>query len=963
MNIFRKITWETMKKNRTRTIVTIIGVILSATLFTAVTVFCGSLFSFMEKTYIYESGNYHLSAEEISEKTAGECLADADVQKASISAYKGYAFIGSENVDKPYLYVAAADETFFENMPVHLTVGELPQNENEILLPVHLNYNGNVQYSIGDRLTLQLGDRSLEGTDSDIYLYQSSAYAGEDEQLVDRTEKTYTVTGFYERPSFENYSAPGYTALTYLDDADSLIYQENSDSPTYQENSDSLTYQENADSQSYQENSESPASGTNVYNVYLKLNDPKKTMQSFIDSHGLNDAVIGVNNSLLMFSGVFKYGNFGTFFSGLVLFFVILIFVGSVSLIYSAFSISVSERTKQFGLLASIGATKRQIRHLVWQESFLVSCIGIPVGIVIGIAGMGITLHFVGNKFASILSSPYSVSLKIGWESIVLAAVIALLTVLVSALIPSARATKVTAIEAIRQSADVTTRGKDVKTGKRFLKTFGLEGMLGKKYFKRSRKKYRATVVSLAFSVVLFIAASSYSMYLKGSVAGNVITSNYDVSYRVSDIEKILPAEDLKNADGVADMAYSAECGFSLLLKDSQVSDSYKRFIQQIQSDCQKYGGYEEDVVPKQVDGNYSWNAVEYYLDDVSYEKLIKEQGLDESIYLNGGDVPPLVCNDGNEIAWLPDHRITYDFEYLKNGISSVTRVKEAPELEGYTYYYTDWCSKDEVDEAKTEGESGSDEILCYWYMKDGVEEEYDEYGNLMNAYNVPAETEELVLGDSVTERPLGVSNEGVFTLIYPYSAMPEEKKEAYSQECYFKAENHEAMLTSIKEILTANGYFTSEEYFTDRLAYEESDRDMILVMNVFSYGFIILISLISIANVFNTISTNIALRRRDFAMLKSVGMTQKGLHKMMNYECLMYGSRALMWGLPIGLILNVLLYQITHSVYDSGFRLPWTAYLIAVVCVFAVVFVTMLYAMSKIKKDNPIDALKNENL
>jgi putative ABC transport system permease protein len=137
----------------------------------------------------------------------------------------------------------------------------------------------------------------------------------------------------------------------------------------------------------------------------------------------------------------------------------------------------------------------------------------------------------------------------------------------------------------------------------------------------------------------------------------------------------------------------------------------------------------------------------------------------------------------------------------------------------------------------------------------------------------------------------------------------------------------------------------------------------MITVINVFAYGFIILISLIAATNVFNTVSTGISLRRREFAMLKSVGMTSKGFNKMMNYECLLYGAKALLFGLPTSFIITYLIYFFVSHGAEISFVLPWSAIGIAVFSVFAVVFATMMYSMSKIKKDNPIDALKNENL
>lgn len=148
-----------------------------------------------------------------------------------------------------------------------------------------------------------------------------------------------------------------------------------------------------------------------------------------------------------------------------------------------------------------------------------------------------------------------------------------------------------------------------------------------------------------------------------------------------------------------------------------------------------------------------------------------------------------------------------------------------------------------------------------------------------------------------------------------------------------------------------------------DQVADVEAMRSTVTVVRVFCYGFIVLISLIAVANVFNTISTGISLRRRELAMLRSVGMTSRGLQRMLNYECCIYGTRALAIGLPFSFLMTVCIWWVVGQAVEQPFRIPWTAVLIASASVFAVVFATMLYAMSKVRRENPIDALKNENL
>ena len=220
----------------------------------------------------------------------------------------------------------------------------------------------------------------------------------------------------------------------------------------------------------------------------------------------------------------------------------------------------------------------------------------------------------------------------------------------------------------------------------------------------------------------------------------------------------------------------------------------------------------------------------------------------------------------------------------------------------------------------------------------------------------------------TIEETPFFVSRSTpvAINMIYPHSMLesviPEAALNQFRNTEYFlTSSNHAASFENLATMLTENG-LSSRQLF-DYAANAETNRNVITIIRVFAYGFIVLISLIAAANVFNTISTNISLRRREFAMLKSVGMTQKGFRRMMNCECLLYGSKALLLGLPVSCGITYLIYRAVTTAYETFFHLPWAAIGIAVLSVFLVVFATMIYAMRKAKKDNPIDALKNENL
>ncbi|MGN1085248.1 MAG: ABC transporter permease [Lachnospiraceae bacterium] len=892
MNIFGRVTGKTMKQNRVRTLVTIIGVILSTAMFTAVTTFCSSLMDFGKRTFIYRSGNWHVSVESADSLLYEQLKRDTATDLLGSAEQLGYAAVESGNDGKPYLFVLAADAVFLEQMPVHLSMGRLPERDTEILLPEHLYSYGVFSAELGDTLELSLGKRTIDGEQ----VGQNTPYT-EEESFTPQTEQVYTVVGFYERPDFEGYFSPGYTALTYC---------------------------------------EGQQVSGGEYFLSVRLHRPGKTMDSYMERNGLEQyEKVNLNWDVLMFSGVWKYNNIAPFVGGMAAILSVLILLGSVSLIYSAFSISVSERTKQFGLLSSVGATKRQIRHCVFTEAGIVSAIGIPLGLLSGVAGMGITLALVGDRFQSILSSPYGMRLSVSVAALVTAALLALFTVFISAWVPAGRATRVTAIEAIRQGKEIAVRGRTVKTSKLVYRLFGLEGMLAEKYFKRSKRKYRTTIISLTLSIVLFVSSSAFCRELSDSVAGGLNTSGFDVMYYVPESqtpEKLL--QWFSGAEGIGQMTYSTVRTERMVLEEDSLTKEYREYLE---------AWNEETNSPPetiQVIGAY-------YLEDEEYFRLAEQCGMSAEEY-KAENPPAIAVNQCSRTLYRIDkendgkvtERITYELQILAPEVSRITVLAQPEEIEGYRYFG--------VESDPQTGEN------CYYYeRKDDTEGEESLW--------VPVTYRSIQVGGKIEEIPFGVSDQGFggLLLLYPESVrIPEKNDSTY---IYFNASDYETMITEIKQVLREHAL--SDGNLADMRAREKDRRDMILLANVFSYGFITLISLISMANVFHTISTNIALRRRDFAMLRSVGMTAKGLQRMMHYECLLYGSRALLFGLPLSAGMAVLIHRVTNGAVVSDFTLPWAAMGIAAFSVFAVVFVTMLYAMNKIKKDNPMDALKNENI
>ena len=908
MNVFSKVTLESLKKNRTRTVVTIIGIMLSAAMICASTTFVSSMQNFVLRCEIYSSGDWHGAVYDAAYKDY-EDIRDSDrVSSAAYAQVLGYAKIDSANERKPYLYVLGGDAAsgYFETMPVHLILGTLPKDPTEIILPEHLTSNGKVNYTLGDTVTLDVGDRMLDGRrlgqDTPIYAYDSETHTEvmSGERLENTEPRTYTVVGIYERPTFEDYSAPGYTALTAADPRSA------DQSPIH---------------------------------CYFKLHKPAGVYDFMKETGYTQEYVYAYNTKVLLYSGAARFDSFLTAFYSLAAIIIALIVFGSVSLIYNAFSISVSERTRQFGLLSSVGATKKQLRRMVLFEALAVSAVGIPLGILVGIGGIGITLLLIGDKFSSIVRADIPMRLCVSWQAVLIAAAIALITVLISAWIPSKRATRVSAVEAIRQSMDIKVSGRPVRTSKLAYKLFGLPGVLAGKHYKRNRKKYRTTVVSLFMSIVLFVSAAAFTDYMTESAEGGLASDQFDLIYAAES-----DASSAMTPDALLELLFSEQnvTGGTYTKKQFLQGDISREYVTAMFADrFADFGMEREGAAPKEL----GISGYLYFVANAEFNKLLEKYNLKEADYYNR-DKPLGIALDRNiELDRRLEKYVTLD---TLKGDGCVIEGLYYVEIDGY------YRKDSRIDE-------NGNKVVLYQNRdneNDIIELPYEES---FAKYTLRSEK-------TIEEAPFFVSRSTpvAINMIYPYSMLesviPEAALNQFRNTEYFlTSSNHAASFENLATMLTENG-LSSRQLF-DYAANAETNRNVITIIRVFAYGFIVLISLIAAANVFNTISTNISLRRREFAMLKSVGMTQKGFRRMMNYECLLYGSKALLLGLPVSCGITYLIYRAVTTAYETSFHLPWAAIGIAVLSVFLVVFATMMYSMSKVKKDNPIDALKNENL
>lgn len=862
MNIVNKLTIRHLKQNKKRTLVTIIGVIISVAMVTAVATLGFSFMDLMQRQTIASDGEWHVQYKNVNRDQLQAITADEESEKVILSRDIGYSFLeGSENDYKPYVFVKEYNSDGFKQFPIELSHGRLPESPNEVVLSEEIALNSKVEYKLGDSLLLELGDR--KSPDGAKILTQNDLLQIENGELLEslniKQTKNYTIVGFIKRPTWEPAWSPSYSILTYLDEH-----------AISKKNTVNATVVLKKVKRSLYENAEKVAKENNI---------PLKS--------------ITYNNDLLHYYGLTNNNGLKNTLLSLSVIIMAVIIIGSVSLIYNAFAISVSERSRHLGMLSSVGATKRQKRNSVFFEGVIIGLISIPIGIISGIAGIGVTFLFINSIIQGALGVTEKLMVTVTPVSILIACGVSAITIFISTFVPAMRASKISAIDAIRQTTDVKLTRKAVKTSKFIRGLFGIEAEIGLKNLKRNKRRYRATIFSLVISIVLFLSVSYFTASLKKSLELSQSGVDFDIQVSIEDgrdelIEKITSLRDVTKFNVIKELNTTS------MIKESAIANELKEMVEAGETSLEN--------------GQYP-----YYI----RLHALSEDALKSYAKVVGTDVNKL--NNPEHIAGIIVDTITY--EDMNAGKFVETKAIHTKIGEKINLLYADW----ETEEQTT--------------------------------------LENIEVAAMTDQYPMGVQSGGVggLDIIVSEQVMKKLTNQLPTPEIatsiYLKSSDPLKTQQEMEEMKEKG--LSVYNVFQQR----QQEEQMIMLMSVFTYGFIVLITAISIANIFNTISTSIALRKREFAMLKSVGMTPKSFNKMINYESIFYGVNSLLFGLPISVIVMYLIYKGTMNSFSYSFSLHWFSLLYCLIAVFVIVISAMLYSSTKVKKENIIDGLKQESI
>lgn len=929
MNLMKTLTLKNLKLNRKRTIVTIVGIILATALLSALVTLVSSFQYSMIEYQKQKDGDFHVKFSNVKMSELSEFKNNRNIESTFETMGMGFAKLdGCKNEDKPYAYVMATDEAGFEKGCFNLIEGRMAKNEDEIVIPRHLKTNGRIDIKVGDEITLDIGKRYDSNTESVIS--ENCAYEHEAETLTDTVTKRYKVVGIMERPGYgmEDYSAAGYTFVTYSDE---LAAIDNGTKSEASEADTMLTVYSRYTQKALRNKDAVTADIIGVdEKLFEKSNNSSVEMSAEESDRFLKEMEnakydIYINGFLISYECVFPIdGSFKALFTVAAVVALIIILT-SVYCIKNSFNISITEKIRQYGMLASVGATRRQIKSSVKTEAAMLGVVGIPVGTMSGIVAALVLVKVVNALSAGWLN--FALSFHTSLPALILAVILSIATIYFSATGSARRAAKVTPLEAIRNTKEIKIKSAKLRTPAVIGRIWGIGGVISYKNIKRNNKKYRTTVTSIVICSVTFIVISYFMSVAFSMVEMSYASTDYNIGINMSyekdiDIEKLTKL--VSGIEGVDDYLVGASYDFDV--DNPEYTKEYGEY-------CRKLIDESEDV---------SQMFLITVLDDKSYDKYASDAGIknaaEGAILVNKGTFA--VYNENSS------KYVKKEMELYKYKAGDTIRC-------GYNVY-DDASSDDNAVEGDTESSTEDN--------NNGIRKTVD--------VTIAGVTDKVPIGYE------GYSNNTLYTLLFMNQKGFEslwadgksgnELKPGYATySAYVVAENADDYQDTFEKETEGNPEYSQISFYvSNRDKQMREDKSLFTLLGVFAYGLIVVIALIGITNIINTLSTGMELRSREFATLRSIGMTDKQFAGMVRLESVFISVKALVIGVPLGILISYLLCVMMNRMDDAIiYEPPYKAIILCIVVVIMLIYAIMKLSMTKLRHNNIIETIKNENL
>lgn len=888
MKILNKLTLKHIKLNKKRSIVTVIGIMLSTAMMLTIGTMFASLAGSIKEDAILKEGEYHVSYRFIDDNKFNSVINNKNVDLYYMSKMIGVNI--SDDIN--YYSLNEGDQRRLDQMTV--SEGRLPENNKEIIVDEKF-FVDNKDLKIGDKYTFKAGDASTiyEGesvelkysgylrSDANYYHYKETGNYGDMSYVVDNyKDYEYTIVGTYD--DYDKYTNSPRTFFTLNNEMSSkyaVVF---------------IAYNDL----------------DNIYNIQEDTIKNNVSTEIFLDSYYNPDfnynyepiSISTVNTQLVMFYSGFSYDNINVLLSGFLIFILSILSVGCIVVIYNSFAISAIDRKREFGIYSSLGATGQQLKYSMYFEALILGGAGIILGMilsqVVSILLIRLILHYT-EIFTKQGDGFINISLHMNWLLYIIPLIFMILVIYLSVLTPAKRSSKTSAIDLIRQKDDIKLTNKEIKTNFVVRKLFKAEGVIAHKNMKRNKKRYRITLVSLVTSVFMFVSFSTFSTLYNQALAFSP-TGGFDASINIY-YEDNEPRDKVINSvlpllEGY-DYLLSKEAWLDFVVKDSYLNKDYENYLREFYDDIdldeinlgvqlksipdKDFDRIKEEYQNNNIDNliinkTRSMNASKDELNLKEYNIFDTEKDLNLSLYVDDKETEILLSNN----LYVDD--------------VSIYGVSLAPEIT-----------------------SAHVVIVTSESRFNALEEKYQSKKDLDDSYTT----------FEYTGLKIGV-----------------------------KTDDPQAFLDNFEKQSVSNAYAYSEVIELEMIT------NIITLVKIIVYLFIAVTTLIGVTSVFNTVYTSIILRRREFAMLRSIGMDTKGFNRILIYESLLFSLKTILIAFPLTigsvLVFNII---ISNTIEFTSLIVPWSAYLISVIAVVFIMLSVTMYSSKNIKKENILEALRKE--
>lgn len=604
------------------------------------------------------------------------------------------------------------------------------------------------------------------------------------------------------------------------------------------------------------------------------------------------------NDDLLELYGEYAKNGAGAMFKLILIITLSVISLVTFFILTNSFSISIKERVKQFGILSSVGTTRKQILYMVLLEGFYIGIISIVIALILSILLLMQVLGITNFLLKHIISSKSQIDIYLPYLFISFG--YGMMTLFLAVLSPARKISRVSPIESIQDNTTFNSKKRKFKKNSKFAKLFKIEGILASKNTKRNASKYRIIIITMSIGILLYLFSTALINIYKRNIDFSLQQDNYDFSITGVKEERMPLFKNIKGIDNIkivknVFVAYKKpnDSNYYLLENNTSFGITYTSEIE---------------------------STVMYQVSDSDFNEYIKKYNLNKDY--------PIIINNKN---------------FYYNGA-----LKRGAMYKKDAHFNMTFCNFENIFD--NTNKISSDKITnCYLDYEDVnlINKGWTRIGEASNDGAI------IVTKEMFAKILEGCTNDICLTY-----------KEKPTVSIYINADKNiydiDEEIQSIIYNFDDNGVY----YYAPVVEYLNA-KMLLIAFKFIIYVILFLIILICLTFMINTIASSLLLRKNEFAVLKSIGMTNRAVKKMVFLESIGIGIKALVFGTSLSYLAIYLFFAAINSNTNDPIKYDYpikeTIYMTIVIVVFnAIIY---MYMMNRINKDNIIDDIRNSNI